>query len=82
MEIMIENNERLVDIMYGGSLYGSKERTATEINSINAGKRAKQFIKASGGTGPNVSQQTTQMINTTGSLHQGQNSNYQGGGQN
>jgi hypothetical protein len=68
MEVMIENNERLVDIMYGGSIYGSKERTAGEINTINASKRTKQFIKASQ-SGPNVSQQTTQMINTTGSLH-------------
>ena len=41
MEIMIENNERLVDIMYGGSTYGYKERTAAEINSINASKRTK-----------------------------------------
>lgn len=27
MEIMIENNERLLDIMSGGTLYGYKERT-------------------------------------------------------
>jgi hypothetical protein len=52
---MIENNERLVDIMNGGQLYGYRERTATEINSINATKRIKQLIKASGGSAPNVS---------------------------
>lgn len=36
---MVENNERLIDMLAGGNMYGYKERTATEISAINANKR-------------------------------------------
>jgi hypothetical protein len=36
---MVENNERLIDMIAGGVLYNYKERTANEISAINANKR-------------------------------------------
>jgi len=39
LEIMVENNERLIDMISGGQLYSYKERTAIEISAINANKR-------------------------------------------
>jgi RIO-like serine/threonine protein kinase len=45
MELMIENNERLVDMMNNGQLYGYKERTVAEINALNALKRNKLLTK-------------------------------------
>ena len=49
MEVMIENNERLLDIMSGGQLYGYKERTLNETNQISATKRvAKQQVRQGG----------------------------------
>lgn len=41
MESMVENNERLVDMMNNGQIYGYKERTTAEINILNAAKRSK-----------------------------------------
>jgi len=41
MEVMVENNERLLDVMNGGQLYGYKERTQTEVSQIATGKRVK-----------------------------------------
>jgi hypothetical protein len=32
LEGMVENNERLIDMMAGGSLYNHKERTMNEIS--------------------------------------------------
>jgi hypothetical protein len=45
LENMVENNERLLDMIQGGSLYRYKERTATEISAINANKRQKLLMK-------------------------------------
>jgi hypothetical protein len=38
---MVENNERLIDMIGGGNLYQYKERSAFEISAINASKRQK-----------------------------------------
>ena len=59
---MVENNERLIDMISGGQLYSYKERTAIEISAINANKRQKQIMKATGSGVPNVSQQTSSVI--------------------
>jgi hypothetical protein len=32
LEVMVENNERLIDMLGGGNLYSHKEKTATEIS--------------------------------------------------
>jgi len=45
MEIMIENNERLLDVMSGNQLYGYKERNQNEVNQIITGKKLKQQLK-------------------------------------
>lgn len=63
---MVENNERLVDMISGGNLYQHKERTAYEISAINASKRQKQFMKATGSGIPNVGQGTSSMIANPG----------------
>ena len=66
MEVMIENNERILDMMNNGQLYNYKERTQQEIQALNAQKRNKQLIKIQGGGVPNVTGmatgQTQQMI--------------------
>ena len=49
LEGMVENNERLIDMVQGGALYQYKERTATEISALNASKRQKQLLKAAAG---------------------------------
>ena len=62
LEQMVENNERLIDMIAGGNLYQSKERTAGEIFAMNANKRAKLIMKATGTGLPNVGQQTSSVI--------------------
>jgi hypothetical protein len=32
LEVMVENNERLIDMLGGGNLYAHKEKTATEMS--------------------------------------------------
>jgi len=54
LEMMVENNERLIDMIAGGNLYQYKERTQTEIRDINATKRQKINLKAAGTGLPNV----------------------------
>ena len=38
---MVENNERVLDLMAGGKLYGYKDKTQSEINAINSKQRNK-----------------------------------------
>lgn len=54
--MLVENNERLIDMATGGQLYGYKERNTAEILQINIKKRNKQLMKTSGGGGgmPNI----------------------------
>ena len=59
LENMVENNERLIDMISGGSLYQYKERTATEISAINANKRQKLLMR---GALPSVGHQTQSVI--------------------
>jgi hypothetical protein len=54
LENMVENNERLIDMIAGGNLYQYKERTATEISAINANKRQKLLMKSAGAGLPNI----------------------------
>lgn len=35
LELMVENNERLLDVMNDGKLYGYKDRNVMEIQQIN-----------------------------------------------
>ena len=49
LEGMVENNERLIDMLQGGALYQYKERTQGEINALNASKKQKQLLKAAAG---------------------------------
>lgn len=44
--MMVENNERLIDIMNNGQVYGYKERTTMEIQQLNQAKKNKIFTKA------------------------------------
>ena len=46
MELMVENNERLIDIMNNGQIYGYKERTMQEIQQLNQAKKTKLITKA------------------------------------
>jgi hypothetical protein len=46
MELMVENNERLVDIMNNGQIYNYKERTMGEIQQLNQAKKNKLINKA------------------------------------
>ena len=39
LECMVENNERIIDMIGDGKIYNYKERTAGEIQVINATKR-------------------------------------------
>ena len=47
MEVMIENNERMIDMMCNGQVYQSKERTAAEITALNMSKRNRNLLKTS-----------------------------------
>lgn len=60
---MVENNERIIDMIGDGKVYGHKERTTNEIQVINANKRQKMLMKQTGGL-PSVGQQTQQQILT------------------
>lgn len=50
MELMVENNERLIDIMNNGQIYGYRERTQQEIQQLNMAKKNKLMTKAKEGT--------------------------------
>jgi len=45
LETMVENNERLVDMIAGGSLYQHKEKTASEMSQIKENRRQKYLNK-------------------------------------
>ena len=42
VDLMVENNERIIDIMTEGKTYGHKERTQAQLYAINSTKRTKQ----------------------------------------
>lgn len=62
MKAMVENNERLVDIMSGGQVYGYKERSNAEIMMINASKRNKTLVKGGTSMVPSIGTTSNQML--------------------
>jgi len=42
---MVENNERLIDMISGQNNYSHKEKTSTEMAQINANRKQKMLNK-------------------------------------
>ena len=59
---MVDNNERLIDMMSNGQIYGYKERTTAEIFFINATKRNKLLVKGGASVMPAVGSTSTMML--------------------
>jgi hypothetical protein len=62
MTVMVENNERLIDMMSNGQIYGYRERTTAEISLINASKRNKLLVKGGASIMPTVGATSTMML--------------------
>lgn len=45
LEHMVENNERLIDMISGQNNYSHKEKTSTEMAQINANRKQKMLNK-------------------------------------
>jgi hypothetical protein len=49
LDTMVENNERLIDMLIGGGQYTHKEKTSTEIAYLNNQRKLKLMRATAGG---------------------------------